>query len=137
MANYVIKGETLTDIADAIRSKISSTDPINPSDMAENINKINGGGSFVETVTGTFTLDRFSALEGLHLVYTNKDFEVVYEDYNVQGGHTIEVVKNTIVQASSSSTPTFSGSCTTTFGCYDQAVSCAFATGDFEISVFA
>lgn len=44
MSNYQIKGETLTGIADAIRSKTGGTDPIIVADMASQIAGITGGG---------------------------------------------------------------------------------------------
>lgn len=44
MSNYQIKGETLTGIADAIRSKTGGTDPILVADMAAQIEGITGGG---------------------------------------------------------------------------------------------
>lgn len=44
MADYIIKGETLTGIADAIRRKTGGTEPINPTDMPGQIDGISGGG---------------------------------------------------------------------------------------------
>ena len=44
MSEYRIKGETLTGIADAIRSKTGGTDPIPVPDMAAQIEGISGGG---------------------------------------------------------------------------------------------
>lgn len=46
MSNYLIQGQTLTDIADAIRSKTGSSSPISGADMATEIENIpTGGGS--------------------------------------------------------------------------------------------
>ena len=54
MSDYLIKGETLTSIADSIRAKTGGTESIMPSEFASEINSIEtGGASAVETVTGT------------------------------------------------------------------------------------
>lgn len=45
MSEYIIQGETLTGIADAIRAKTGSSDPIQVRDMATQISSITGGGS--------------------------------------------------------------------------------------------
>lgn len=45
MAEYLIKGETLTGIAEAIRVKTGGADPIAVTDMAAQIESITGGGS--------------------------------------------------------------------------------------------
>lgn len=45
MSEYIIQSETLTGIADAIRAKTGSSDPIQVSDMATQISSITGGGS--------------------------------------------------------------------------------------------
>ena len=45
MAEYLIQGETLTGIADAIRGKTGGTDPVAVSDMAAAIRAIQAGGS--------------------------------------------------------------------------------------------
>ena len=44
MAEYLIQGETLTGIADAIRGKTGGTDPVAVSDMAAQIEGIQAGG---------------------------------------------------------------------------------------------
>ena len=44
MAEYLIQGETLTGIADAIREKTGGTDPVAVSDMAAQIEGIQAGG---------------------------------------------------------------------------------------------
>ena len=44
MANYIIKGETLTNIADAIRNKTGDNQPITAEQMANKINKISQSG---------------------------------------------------------------------------------------------
>ena len=44
MPGYLIQGETLTGIADAIRGKTGGIDPILVSDMAGEISAIEGGG---------------------------------------------------------------------------------------------
>ena len=50
MADYLIKGETLTSIAEAIRSKTGGEDAIPVSDMAAQIEGITGGGGASEDV---------------------------------------------------------------------------------------
>ena len=45
MSNYIIQGETLTDIADAIRAKTGSNESITAADMADAITAIPSGGS--------------------------------------------------------------------------------------------
>ena len=47
MADYLIKGQTLTDIADAIRSKTGTTDGIEADEMATKISQIAGDGGVV------------------------------------------------------------------------------------------
>ena len=44
MAEYMIQGETLSSIADAIRGKTGGTDPISPEQMAAEIGNIQAGG---------------------------------------------------------------------------------------------
>jgi hypothetical protein len=51
MSNYIIQGQTLTDIADAIRDKTGSNGLITPEDMPTAIESIEtGGGGGGETV---------------------------------------------------------------------------------------
>ncbi len=55
MADYIIRDTTLTAIADSIRAKTGSTDPIKVSEMAGQIEAISGGGGSAEgCVTATF-----------------------------------------------------------------------------------
>ena len=49
MSEYLIKGETLSDIAGAIRSKTGSSDSIDPVDMASLIYNISSGGEYPDT----------------------------------------------------------------------------------------
>ena len=62
MSEYIIQGETLTKIADAIRAKTGGTAPINFSNIETEIENIpvGGGGGLPEglvaVATGTFTL---------------------------------------------------------------------------------
>lgn len=53
MAEYIIQDTTLTDIADAIREKDGSTDPIKVSDMATAISEIPAGGEIDTTALTT------------------------------------------------------------------------------------
>ena len=62
MSQYLIQGATLTDIADSIRSRTGSTDPIAVMDMAGQIEGIIGGGGVPDGyVTVTF---RYADQEG-------------------------------------------------------------------------
>ena len=60
MADYLIKGETLTNIADAIRSKTGSTEDIKAKDMASTIETISTG---TDTSDATATADEIFAGE--------------------------------------------------------------------------
>lgn len=58
MSNYLIQGETLTGIADAIRAKSGSSDAIKVSDFATQIEEIEGsGGGGAEEVETSVALD--------------------------------------------------------------------------------
>ena len=50
MAEYLIQGETLTGIADAIREKTGGTDPVAVSDMAGKIAEIKAGGGNIDAL---------------------------------------------------------------------------------------
>lgn len=60
MADYLIKGETLTGIADAIRRKTGSTEDIKAKDMESNIDSISTG---TDTSDATVTADEIFAGE--------------------------------------------------------------------------
>ena len=63
MADYLIKDTTLTNIADAIRAKKSSTDTYTPAEMATAISSIEsggGGGPTTEDLTFTGDLTKFN-----------------------------------------------------------------------------
>ena len=63
MADYLIKDTTLTNIADAIRAKKSSTDTYTPAEMATAISSIEtggGGGPTAEDLTFTGDLRYFN-----------------------------------------------------------------------------
>lgn len=58
MSEYLIQGETLTAIADAVRSKTGETSPIPINEMADRIGKIDmPSGSSVKIAIGTITTD--------------------------------------------------------------------------------
>ena len=63
MADYLIKDTTLTNIADAIRAKKSSTNTYTPAEMATAISSIEtggGGGPTAEDLTFTDDLTKFN-----------------------------------------------------------------------------
>lgn len=55
---YIIDGDTLIDIADAIRAKTGTVEEIAPTDMADLISNISGGGGFsrASVVIGDFVV---------------------------------------------------------------------------------
>lgn len=55
MERYTIEGTTLTNIANAIRSKTGSTEPIQVMEMANEIGNINGAGENVTAETNDYT----------------------------------------------------------------------------------
>lgn len=55
MERYTIEGTTLTNIANAIRSKTGSTEPIQVMEMANEISNIDGAGENVTTETNEYT----------------------------------------------------------------------------------
>lgn len=57
MAKYAINDTTLTAIAEAIRAKTESSDPIDAADMAALIEGISAGGGTIITSGGTVTFD--------------------------------------------------------------------------------
>lgn len=54
MAKYIISGETLTDIADAIRNKTGREDMLSPVDMPKEIESI--AGTDIPQYEGSFTV---------------------------------------------------------------------------------
>ena len=58
MAEYLIQGETLDDIADAINAKTGGTSPMTPVEMVSEIQSIQtgGGGGFSLLASGSYTL---------------------------------------------------------------------------------
>lgn len=88
MSDYLIKGETLTGIADAIRAKTGGTDLIMVSDMANQIGNITGGGGSSETV-----IKEESDVTGFAL---DADFGYMYMDtapsFHLEVGKTYRIV---------------------------------------------
>ena len=86
MSKYSIEGQTLTDIADAIRSKTGDTAALTAAAMAEAIASISGGGGASNIVMGEFTIDESltDATLEIDVPYTGNGFPVayfVYADY--------------------------------------------------------
>ena len=93
MADYLIKDTTLTNIADAIRAKKSSTDTYTPAEMATAISSIEtggGGGPTAEDLTFTGDLTKFNyygRMSKLIKKYGSlmRFNDVSYMDYAFQG----------------------------------------------------
>lgn len=66
MSNYIIQGETLTGIADAIREKTGGTDQLSPSAMASAIAGIQAGGG-IQMATGSVTFAEDTAVRGTNI----------------------------------------------------------------------
>lgn len=67
----------LTDIANIIREKTGTTEPINPQDFGAKIAGIGGGDNFRKLVSGTLTELKASDLQGIHLI---KPYAFYYDD---------------------------------------------------------
>lgn len=132
MGEYLIQGETLTGIADAIREKVGSSDGIDPANMAEMIAGIQSGGGgggvamgsyvFAETKSYLQTHDRVK--HGLGRVPTHMiqllrmsdgttvtgGYRVVYVYINEQGAKAYQASNSTgyFLKMASSSNDTFS-----------------------------
>ena len=78
MAEYLIQEETLTEIADAIRSKTGSEESIAVSDMASVIGALAIGGANAKYASGTFTGITDSALTITHNLGIVPDIVIVY-----------------------------------------------------------
>jgi len=76
VTKYSIQSSTLQDIADAIREKKESSDPIAVSDFADEILTIRGGGKLYPQATKTLIMDNTSLTNTLTFTdsYTNYDF---------------------------------------------------------------
>lgn len=76
VTKYSIQSSTLQDIADAIREKKESEDPIAVSDFADEILTIRGGGKLYPQATKTLLVDNASLADTLNFAdsYTNYDF---------------------------------------------------------------
>lgn len=118
MAKYVIEDTTLTGIANAIRAKTGSTDPIPVTDMASQIAAITGGGSeetvttifeeqtvegFVdasEVGTGPWIADGIDATspivvgETYLVLWDDAEYECVADEMEMDGGVTIPYIGN-------------------------------------------
>ena len=81
MKEYLIKGETLTDIADAIRAKTGETENIAPGDMpmkiAEIETGINPSGALEITENGTYDVTELASVK----VAVSGEVVEVYDGY--------------------------------------------------------
>ena len=68
--DHIIQGETLYEIAEAIRSKTGSTDSLTPSQMIEAIHSISGSGEAEESVLGD-KLYTFAVFADIHQTETD------------------------------------------------------------------
>ena len=66
MSNVMIDAEVMTSIADAIRDKTKTSDNYLPSEMADAIKSISGGGKWV-SITNDNRGDRLSVIEGIYI----------------------------------------------------------------------
>lgn len=112
MSEYIIQEETLTDIADAIRSKTGESNIINTMEMAEKIRSISGGSELIE-----LTKSEYDSLEAQGLI---EEGQVYYIKDYTEGGSgkdvtpyldSIEIQANaaqtiSVSNASASSIPT-------------------------------
>ena len=132
MANYLIKDNTLRDIADAIRGKTGSSEPIEVKDMAVNIAGISGGsGSVVEMCTGT--LDITSPLgENRIVIYsTNENMQYVATKMPAMGG-TFTAAKGTLFVVDTWTTYSTAVGCTQVI--YNNKVSAFMMDGDCTLT---
>lgn len=94
MAEYLIQGETLTDIADQIRSRTGSKDLIPPADMGRQVQLVYAKGY----INGKDAITEGEARTASD-VYTAVEAEAKNVEVSVtQGYYAIEVVKNVDVQ---------------------------------------
>lgn len=86
MAEYMIQGETLTAIADAIRGKTGGASPIDPAQMAAEISNISAGGGLPAGISavsvGTYTpaSETTSSAKIPHGLGDVPNFVVMYAD---------------------------------------------------------
>lgn len=96
MAEYIIQETTLTDIADAIREKDGSTDPIKVSDMATAISEIPSGGdidtSALTTAHGSYFMSFpiYNFIKDNHL--ENNVVIVPISGYSTQGAYKYQYI---------------------------------------------
>ena len=64
MPNYMIEGQTLTDIADAIRAKTGSSDPITGANMASEIENIPTGSTIEGVIADNISQNIEINIEG-------------------------------------------------------------------------
>ena len=109
MAEYLIKGETLTGIADAIREKTGGTDPVAVSDMAGKIAEIKAGGgdigalidrSITEISSNSATSIGSYAFYGCHsLITANFPIATSIGSYAFYGCHSLTTANSPVVQS--------------------------------------
>ena len=94
--DYLIQGETLEDIADAIRAKTGGTGELTPAEMAESIDDelVKPAGTVQITKNGTHNIAEYDKAEvnvptGAGAVFSTFDggveYENVYFDYSTDG----------------------------------------------------
>lgn len=66
VSNVMIDADAMTSIADAIRDKTKTSDSYLPSEMADAIKSISGGGKWV-SITNDNRGDRLSVIDGIYL----------------------------------------------------------------------
>ena len=100
MPNYMIEGQTLTDIADAIRAKTGSSDPITGANMASEIENIPSGGD--ESYSNELWK---SVLSDLTTVYTGSSYTLTDLITAYDGGEILKYVRIPVCNTIGGSTP--------------------------------
>lgn len=100
MPNYMIEGQTLTDIADAIRAKTGSSDPITGANMATEIGNIPTGGE--ESYSNELWK---SVLSDITNVYTGSSYSFTDLMSAYDGGEIVKYVRIPVCKTIGGSTP--------------------------------
>ena len=97
MAKYSIEDTTLTNIANAIRSKTGSSDGIKVEDYEESIMSIESGGSNIETCNVTIINNLIEPVDFFYVRYSNNVESYVGCAYEEDSTVKNDVVKGTYI----------------------------------------